>query len=199
MKRIITLSIYMFAMVTGIASYANEASLSLDGNKKSEITLTLDNVKEGQMLSIKDVYGIALYNSKIEFSGIYNNKFDLTALPNGKYSFEHEKGYEIKIIPFTVVKGEVTFNEKDEKSIFKPVVAFKNNNVYLTQLSLDQEEVKVKIYYTSENSEFKLIHSEDISNTTNINRIYKLAEKRTGNYKVIINADGRDYVEYFTI
>ncbi|MDW5289484.1 hypothetical protein [Formosa sp. PL04] len=198
MKRILVLSIYMFAMVTGIATYANASSK--DGErKKSEITLTLNDVKEGQLLSIKDINGIVLYNSTIATSGLYNNKFDLTALPNGTYYFEHEKGYEIKIIPFTVSIGEVTFNKKNEKSIFKPVVNLKNNNLYLTQLSLDKSDVEVKIYYTSDNSEFNLIHSEDISNTTNINRIYKLAEKRTGNYKVIINANGRDYVEYFTI
>ncbi|WP_066223205.1 hypothetical protein [Formosa haliotis] len=199
MKKVITLSIYMLAMVTGMATYANTASTNFDGGKKKEITLTLNNVKEGQKLSIKDNYGTILYNTKIASTGFYNNKFDLTALPNGEYSFEHEKGYEIKVIPFTVAKGEVTFNKQKEVSVFKPVVNFKDNNVYVNKLDLNKEKVNVNIYYASNDSEFQLIHSDEITDTTNVKRIYGLSQKRAGSYKVIINADGRDYVEYFKI
>ncbi|WP_299782070.1 hypothetical protein [uncultured Formosa sp.] len=198
MKKVLVFSIYMLALTTGISSFANTSSDNIKG-KKLEIVLTLDNVKEGQELSIKDDYGIVLYNTTFETSGIYNNKFDLTALPDGDYSFEHEKGFEVKIMPFKVALGEVTFNKQAEKSIFKPVIKFNENKIYISKLDLNQEKVEVKIYYTTNNANSDLIHSETFSNTTDINRIYSLAGKRSGSYKVIINADGRNYVEQFKI
>ncbi|MHA7942325.1 hypothetical protein ACJOV8_004585 [Formosa sp. 3Alg 14/1] len=201
MRKLLALSIYMFAMITGISSYANDNLSNVDSRKKSEITLTLNHVKAGQLLSIKDEYGIALYKSTISTSGAYNNTFDLTALPNGDYSFEHEKGLEIKIIPFTVSNEEVTFNREEERSIFKPSVKFKNNAVYLTQLDLDKEEVSVNIYYSSNDSysNDELIYTEKISDEASIQRIYSLSEKRAGHYKVFISANGRNYVEHFKI
>jgi len=200
MKKLLALSIYMFAMVTGISSYANDNVSNLDIRKKSEITLRLNHVKAGQLLSIKDNYGVALYKSTISTSGAYNNTFDLTALPNGKYSFEHEKGLEIKIIPFTVSNEEVTFNKEEERSIFKPSVKFKDSTVFLTQLDLDKEEVSVNIYYSfSDDSSEELIYSEKISDESSIQRIYNLSEKRSGYYKVFISANGRNYVEHFKI
>ncbi|MFB9053130.1 hypothetical protein ACFFVB_08555 [Formosa undariae] len=201
MRKLLALSIYMFAMVTGISSYANDNLSKLDNRKKSEITLTLNHVKEGQLLSIKDNYGYALYKSTISTSGAYNNTFDLTALPNGNYSFEHEKGLEIKIIPFTVSNEEVVFNKEEEKSIFKPSVKFKDHTVFLTQLDLNKEDVEVNIYYSSNASysNDELIYSEKISDETSIQRIYSLSEKRSGHYKVFISANGRNYVEHFKI
>jgi len=200
MKKVLALSIYMLAMVTGIATYANAGIPDFIGGKKSAVTLTINNVKEGQLLSIKDKSGFMLYNSTIATTGVYNNKFDLTALPDGEYSFEHEKGYEIKIMPFKVSEGQVTFNAANERSVFKPVVNLKNNNVYLTKLNLEQEKVTVSIYYSTTNkSEDNLIHSENISGETNIERVYSLSEKQVGNYKVIISANGRNYVENFKI
>ncbi|WP_159022239.1 hypothetical protein [Formosa sp. L2A11] len=199
MKKVLVFSL-MLALTTGVSSFANTSSDNLKGTK-SEIVLTLNNVKEGQKLSIKDDYGIVLYNTTIETSGLYNNKFDLTALPDGDYSFEHEKGFEIQIMPFTVSLGAVTFNEASEKSIFKPVVKFEENKIYVSKLDLEKENVEVKIYYTTNNSEldYELIHTEKFSDTADINRIYSLSKKHSGNYKVIVNANGREYVEQFKI
>ncbi|MBP1840485.1 hypothetical protein [Formosa algae] len=196
MKKVFVFSIYMLA---GISGFANTSNNDIVAENKSEVVLTLNNVKEGQELAIKDAYGSILYNTTIKTTGLYNNKFDLTALPDGQYSFEHEKGFEIEIMPFTVSLGNVTFNKSEEKSIFKPVIKFKENKIYVSKLDLNKEDVDVKIYYTSNNSDFNIIHSETFSNTTDINRIYSLAEKRSGSYKVIINANGRNYVEQFKI
>ena len=202
MKKVITHSICMLVMITNIAtSFASNAS-SLNVEKENmEITFKLENVKVGQQLSIKDVNGLVLYKKTIEKDGIYTNKYDLTALPNGLYYFEHEKDYQINIIPFIVAFNEVTFNKKSEKTIFKPVLKVKDSHLYFSKLDLDKENVKINIYYTpiKTSSEYDLLHTEKFEDTVKIERIYSLSKTRAGNYKVVVNANGREYIEYFSI
>ncbi|WP_066223193.1 hypothetical protein [Formosa haliotis] len=202
MKKVITHSICMLVMVTSIAtSFANPLSLENKERMDMEITLTLGNVKAGQQLFIKDVNGMILYKKTIEKSGIFANKFDLTALPNGKYYFEHEKDFQIKIIPFKVTFNEVKFDKLNEKIIFKPVVRVNNNHLYFSKLDLDKEDVEVNIYYdgSRDSAGYDLIHTENFTDTAKIERIYSLSKTRGGNYKVVVKANGRNYVEYFSI
>ncbi|WP_159022010.1 hypothetical protein [Formosa sp. L2A11] len=202
MKKVITHSICMLVMITGIATgFANNLS-SLKVEKESmEITLTLDNVKAGQKLSIKDINGLILYKKTIEKEGIFSNKFDLTALPDGKYYFEHEKDFQIKIIPFKVTSNTVTFDKANEKTIFKPVLKTKDNYLYFSKLDLEKEDVKINIYHESNknNSGYNLVYNEDFTDSTKIERIYSLSKIHEGRYKVVVTANGRDYVEYFSI
>ena len=202
MKKVITHSICMLVMITSIAtSFASNAS-SLNAEKENmEITFKLENVKAGQQLFIKDVNGLVLYKKIIEKEGIYTNKYDLTALPNGLYYFEHEKDYQIKIIPFIVAFNEVTFNKESEKTIFKPVLKVKDNHLFFSKLDLNQEDAKINIYYTPNklSSEYDLLHTEKFEGTLKIERIYSLSKTRKGDYKVVVNANGRDYIEYFSI
>ncbi|WP_159022005.1 hypothetical protein [Formosa sp. L2A11] len=201
MKKFITLSICLLVMTSSIAAtYANISLSKKDDATKKEITLTLNDVKAGQKLSIEDENGVILYNQTIQKSGVYNNRFDLSALPNGDYHFEHEKDHYTKLIPFTVSLGEVNFDKANEKIIYKPIVKVKNDYIYVSKLDLEKDDVKIDIYYSAKNkSEFQLVHSDKISDTVKIERAYRLSELHKGNYKVIINSNGKSYIENFKI
>jgi len=198
MKKVMTLSICLLVTLTSLASgFENNMSSNFDDK---ELTLTLNNVKEGQNLSIKDDYGFVLYKKVFKKSGDAKNTFDLSALPNGTYYFEHEKDYEIKVIPFNVKSGEVTYDTLNEKIIHKPVVRLTNNKVYVSKLELEKGDVSVSLYYADDfNDGFEIIHSENFEDKANIQRIYSLSKTKSGNYKMVINANGRDYIEYFSI
>ncbi|PNW30205.1 hypothetical protein [Formosa algae] len=201
MKNLITLSICLLVMTTSIAStYTNISFSKKDDGTKMEITLTLNDVKAGQKLSIKDENGVTLYNQTIQKTGIYNSRFDLSALPNGDYYFEHNKDYYTKLIPFTVAQGEVNFDKANEKVIYKPVVRIKNDFIYVSKLDLEQNDVSIDIYYSAKDkSEFKLVQSDEISNTMKIERAYRISEQHKGNYKVVIKSNGHTYNENFKI
>ena len=202
MKKVITHSICMLVMITSIATgFASNLSSLTAERESMEITLTLDHVKAGQQLFIKDMNGSVLYKKIIEQEGLFKNKFDLTALPSGAYFFEHEKDFQIKIIPFKVTFEEVTFEKDNEKTIFKPVLKVKDNCLYFSKLDLDKERVEINIYHDDSliTTGYNLIYTEEISNTPKIERVYSLAKVRKGNYKVVTSANGRDYVEYFSI
>lgn len=203
MKNLMKLSICLLIAASTITTgYAKAFTSNSDDKEKMEITLTLKYVKEGQQLLIKDLSGLVIYKEKIEETGFYNHKFDLTHLPYGDYYFEHQKDFQIKIIPFHVSSKTVNFNTEKEILIYKPVVKLKDHHLMLTKLALEKEELNVKIYFDAapnSSSEFDLIYSETIKNTLNIERIYQLSPKQKGDYKIILESNGRTYTENISI
>lgn len=71
--------------------------------------------------------------------------------------------------------------------------------MYLSKLELDKTDVTVSLSFENEINDYKVIHTENFKNTANIQRVYSLAENVSGNYKVVIKADGKEFVEYFSI
>ncbi|MDO7172243.1 hypothetical protein [Mariniflexile sp. AS56] len=201
MKNVLNISKKGFLMVTLFAtllSFANEKAFFSIENDAKRTSLTLNNVKQGNLLSIKDINGIVLYKELILQSGIYTKGFDLTSLPNGGYIFELDKDVEIQTIPFTVLSDTVTFKKDMENTIFKPVTRIKGDIVYVSRLSLSKAPMDIAIYFTgseSISSTPELIYSEKITNTENLSRIYRLSGKQKGDYKLIFKTEGREFTK----
>lgn len=202
MKNAITNTKKGFLMVTMFAtllSFAKEESFYLIKNDAKRTSLSLNNVKEGNLLSIKDNNGVVLFKESIKKAGIYTKGFDLTSLPDGLYLFELEKDLEIKTIPFTVKSEEVTFNENAETKVFKPYVKANDDMVYVSMLALNAEPLLVEIYFTESNllNNFELVHSEKISGEKIIQKAFKLSGINNGSYKVVCYSHGRKFVKTF--
>ncbi|WP_299548088.1 hypothetical protein [Seonamhaeicola sp.] len=184
--------ILMVAMMATVMGYANEISLIKYGRDLRATALTIANVKEGNLLSIKDGYGITLYKEVIEQTGLYNKGFDLTDLPDGNYFFELEKDMEIKTIPFTVKSNEVTFNKEKETKVFKPFVREKKDLVYITKLAPNKEPLAISVYGLYGGSS-ELLYKETIEGVQNIERAFKLQE---GKYKIVFASNNREFTKY---
>ena len=154
--------------------------------------LTINNVKAGNLLSIKDVNGITLYKEFIEESGVYRKGFDLTALPNGNYIFEVDKDLEVEMIPFTVSNNKVVFNRNAEVTMYKPFVRQQDDAIYITQFLPDFSKAKIEIY-ANYNGELELLHVDKIENSQLIQKAYRLEK---GSYKIIINSNNREYTKF---
>ncbi|PKQ45664.1 hypothetical protein [Confluentibacter flavum] len=188
--------ILMVAMLAASLSFANEGTPFFTIKNESERTsLTLALVKEGNLLSIKDYNGMILYKEVIQKTGTYTKGFDLTALPNGKYIFELDSDIEIKTIPFTVETNTVVFEKDMEKSIFKPVTRVKGNIVFVSQLTLNNKPLKIDIYFEGSNNS-ELVLTETIKDTKCIERIYKLTGLKNGNYTMVFNTEGREFIKH---
>jgi len=188
-------SILTAVMLTAMMSYATNGLEINPNNDLKKTTFSLNNVKEGNQLIIKDINGIILYKEQIEKSGTYSKGFDLTSLPSGSYVFELQKDLEIKFFPFTVNDETVVFNG-EETIIHKPFVTQKGNYVYVSKLALNEEPLEIKIYYDSE-----LIYSEEIKNTKTIEKTFKLSTKgrETSKYTMVLKTNDREYFEYITL
>src|SRR5690606_23514561 len=157
--------------------------------------LTLENVKQGNTLYIKDNYGVKLYEEIIHKNGLFSKGFDLTALPNGDYHFELDTDVQIKVIPFTVESNSVEVKSKLTKVIFKPTVKVKRNLVFVSKLALNGEPLDIEVYYEKANGS-ELVLTETIKDTQNIERVYRLTDDlKTGDYKIVFHTNGREFTE----
>jgi len=198
MKKVIKTNVLMVAIFTMMLNNANANNFIPLKKELKETTLTLNNVKKGHRLLIKDLNGLVLYKEFIQDSGSYYKGFDLTSLPSGDYYFELDKDLEIKIIPFNVTFNDVVFDKKNETSIFKPTVRVKNNKVFISKLSLDLKPFEIKVYQENPGKDY-LLYSETIENTKVIERLYTLPENQKVSYKIIFKTEGREFVEHINI
>jgi len=199
MKKEFKSSALMVIIFTVMLGSVNASNLIPFNKELKKTTLTLNNVKKGQKLLIKDSNGLILYKELIKDSGAYYKGFDLTSLPNGNYYFELNKDVEIKIIPFNVTSNNVVFNKEKEVSIFKPIVSAKDNKVFVSKLSLGLKPLEVKIFQESSSNSDYLLFSETIENTKIIERIYSLPKTEKVRYRLVFTTEGREFVEYINI
>ncbi|MEW4922468.1 hypothetical protein [Algibacter sp. 2305UL17-15] len=187
--------ILMVTMFATLLSFANDASLFKIKNDAERTSLTLYNVKQGNLLSIKDTNGVILFKNYIQGSGTYTKSFDLTALPNGTYVFEIDKDLEINTIPFTVKSNNVLFDKEKGETIFKPMVRINDDMVYVSKLSLNEDPFEIEIYFKGLNGS-ELMFAETIESTKTIERIYKLGGLDFGSYKLVFHTEGREFIKY---
>jgi len=195
MKNLMKNTLVIVVLFTALLANANTSLNTLNDVRKT--VLTLNDVKQGDELLIKNVYGIILYKETIKNSGSYNKGFDLTELPKGDYFFELNKDFQIKIFPFKVSNHVVVFNNNKETTIFKPSIRNKENKVYINKLSLNLEPLEVSVYYEDAvSNDFNLIYSETLENSNSISRILNLDIQKKGKYKIVTKTEGRKFVDY---
>lgn len=184
--------ILLFHLLITVFSYSS--AMTSFGNKHEieKTIIKLDNVKQGQLLIIKDYRGAVLYNEVLEKEGTYSKVFNLSELPQGEYYFELKKDLEIKVLPFKVKHQTVEILSEKEFTLFVPIIRSKKNKIYLSRMSMNNMPLKVNIYYEGDNDE-ELIYSENIKNQNIIERIYALDERLKGLYKIIVSTEGRSF------
>ncbi|WP_432416484.1 hypothetical protein, partial [Flavivirga aquatica] len=107
--KIIKKSLVIATVFATILSNATEVSLITVKEDVKKTALTINNVKKGNLLSIKDSNGIILYKELIKTTGTYKKGFDLAVLPDGNYFFVVDKDLEVNTIPFSVNSSKVLF------------------------------------------------------------------------------------------
>ena len=190
-----TIKKYLVAVtfLLSLISYATEKNISstIEGRK---VKVEFTGVKKGQVLFIKNANSIVIYSDIIEMSGNYARTFDLTVLENGVYTTELDKKFETIIKPFLVQNRQVTFLPEENKTIFKPVIRIQDNLILISKMSLENQPIKIRLYYKGE-----VIYTEIAKDTKILNRALRLLKNKKGNYTVSINADNKNYSETFKI
>jgi len=188
MKRNALLVALMFGT---FVSYAH----STDAKNTASNDVTVNDVREGHLLAIKDNTGRTIYSENVNSNGNFNTSYDLSQLKDGLYTLELSKDYEIKTKQFVVTAKAVTFLENTEKSVYKPVFRMENSRMLISQLALDKEStLEIEIFFEGER-----IHQEEVTGNAILNRVYNLKEKTPGRYKVVMKANGRTYRRNFKI
>ncbi|MFY0629059.1 MAG: hypothetical protein JXR05_01690 [Flavobacteriaceae bacterium] len=188
MKTFIRRSLLVTFMLGTLISYATE-------NNETKVKVELTNVKEGQNWSIKNSRGNVIHKEEIKRNGSFTRDFNFTSLKNGYYTIEVNKDFQIDIVPFTIVSGKVTFYKNAEKTIFKPIFRAEENKIMISKLDFESSSLRVTIYF-----EGAVIFKDVIqAKEEKLKRIYKLREDKKGDYKVVMKANDRTYINEFSL
>lgn len=191
MKTIKNLILVVVFTMTGFVNFANNTNTLLDAKK---VTIVFNDAKKGHKLTVKDNYGTILHSENVTKEGKLIKKFDFSKLENGNYSLELEKDFQIIIKSIKIEGNNVTFNENSKKVIFKPVIRNEDNKLMISKIAFDKKPLKVVLYYNNE-----VIYSETVKGDSIVNRVYILDKKIKGNYRVVVNNNGRSYSNEFKI
>ncbi len=187
MKTLIKKSLVLVIILTSMVSYSNELGITSD-NKNANVTeFTLNDVKEGSTLYIKDSDGSILYNETIGKSGTFSKNFDLTNLPDANYYFEVDYQKQITIIPVTVFANMASVQVNEAYTITKPDVVLDNNYVYISKELADKQSVAIDVYYEGHD----LAYSENLRHAEKVNRVYDFSGSKKGEYVILVKSEGR--------
>ncbi|WP_170034608.1 MULTISPECIES: DUF3244 domain-containing protein [Nonlabens] len=182
--------LFIALMLTALTGYATDVTSIVP--PKSVTVVQFDNVKKGHQLTIKDTENVTLYNETIKSTGNYTKQFDLTTLENGSYTIELNKDSEVLTRSFNVENGIV--NLSTEMTFYKPVATKRNNQLFVSQLSSNDEVLDVLIYYNNE-----LVHKEAISDSSDLKRVFQLSPDKKGEYFIIMKSAGKSFYKTFTL
>ncbi|PLX04322.1 MAG: hypothetical protein C0595_03815 [Marinilabiliales bacterium] len=189
MKRIIKRSLFILLMIITFKTYSNITdSIIIRTYSNSEI-VTVDRLRVGTSLKIKDDNGIILHRKEISDSTMYTKSFELSNLPNNTYYLEIENVNEIKIIPLVVNNEYVKYLRSDERTISKPNVQVNGKMVHVNQNSTEEQDFHIIIYYEDQNIAFE----EKMRNSKNFSRSYDFTGSLYGDYTIELITEGRTY------
>ena len=190
-KTIIKIS--LIALIFGsLTAYSNEVNLKKEAKFSTKIEV--DNVKNRQLLFIKNTSGKIIHKEIINLERATPYEFDFSGLENGYYTLEINKDFQIEIKPFTIISGEVIFHKKGEKTIFKPVIRAEKNKIFISKLNFIETSIHISIYYENE-----IIFTDNVKGDSIIEKIYSLQKDKKGSYKVITIVNDRKYTKEFSL
>ena len=125
MKNLIKNVLMIVLVMTTFLNYGNtknkfENSFTIISNTKLKVVF--NDVKKGEILTVKEKNGTILYSEKISTDGKLIKILDLSSLKNGNYIIELEKDFQIIVNHVTIKNNNVVFNQNKTEVIFKTVV-----------------------------------------------------------------------------
>jgi hypothetical protein len=196
MKKLTKKSLIVLGLFASMLTYAN-GEIEMIKEKESNVTnISFKKLKQGSMLSVKDMNGIVLYKESVVKAGDYSKGFDLTSLPNGDYFFELDTEFEIMIIPFNVVSNQVAFKKEEKSTIFKPFVRVKGDKVFVSRFSFEESPIEYRIYYKDN---YDLVLTEKFKDQKHLKRVYDFSTAQKGNYVFVFKSNGRKFTKTIKI
>lgn len=178
------------ALLTSIVVNASKI-FTTKSSKSKVVTITLTEVIEGEVLSINNANGLAVYSETLHQSDLYKKEIDFSTFPTGAYYLKANKNSNkngVEVTQVFVGDKKVSIVSNAIKIFKTPEVKLKNNSVLKVLLNNPRNlAVNISIYDTN-GIEIK-------SNYTNdkiVYRAYNFNALGKGTYTISI-AQGDSY------
>ena len=189
MKRLRKLILAMVIIFTTSTSYSTQYIdvTSPDSSRISHVFF--EDVNEGSLFTIVDIYGKIIYNEIINETGSYSRKLDLTNLPDSQYYFEIDDEDEIEIIPFTIIESIAVVKQDEKSTIYKPEITVVDNMVYVSKKLDGKQSMDIEIYY----EDYNLAYGEKFKDVFSLSRVYDFSTSKKGKYIIHIKSEGKTF------
>jgi hypothetical protein len=184
MKNLILVTAFILAsFLQMIASDApKSATLDVVSNEKSIVLNSSTVSEETKTFTITDQSGAILFTDIIE-KNKKRVKYDLKRLPNGDYSIKIAGNNSIEFYQATISDNDVSLT--NAKTYFRPAIQQSENNIVVSSINLNDEDLQVSIY----DSSHELIYKSNEQRTGNFQKTYNLKQLAEGEYNVIVSTD----------
>jgi hypothetical protein len=184
MKNLILVTAFILAsFLQMIASDApKSATLDVVSNEKSIVLNSSSVTEETKTFTITDQSGAILFTDIIE-KNKKRVKYDLKRLPNGDYSIKIAGNNSIEFYQATISDNDVSLT--NAKTYFRPAIQQSENNIVVSSINLNDEDLQVSIY----DSSHELIYKSNEQRTGNFQKTYNLKQLAEGEYNVIVSTD----------
>lgn len=188
MKNAIKFSLLVILLNTG---YTMEAAEGLDIKvlDGQNIIVELNGGSKGNILLLKDEFGMVLFKDSITTNSSYRKAFNLELVPNGIYylNLDNRSGIQTSVISKTNYGLEI---EKEFGLVFKPFFKIINKQVRVLLTNPEESETFLNVYDSS-----GILVGNIKSKEMMIKKTLDFSNVPSGKYRIEIEINGQKFTE----
>lgn len=193
MKKLIKTGLLSVALVASLV--ANASKIVTTASSKSKVVyIGLTNISQGEVLSIKDAYGVKLYSKSLGSTKAFNKKFDFSSTPNGIYFIETKEAKEITVTPVIVSEDKIAIIKESSKRFRAPNITLNDNVARVLVRNFNEVPVSINIYDDAGNA-----LKEDKTENLLIYNAYNFSDLPTGTYTISVTQGEYNFTETIKI
>ncbi len=195
MKRTLKFSLLAVLLLLSASTQASVLSVKIENS--STINVTLSNIIKGQKLSLKDYYGVKLFDITLTAMPSYKKLFDFKTVKGGIYFIETETDFDVKITPVVNNAYGVSLINNSTITIFKPTILLKDKILMMNMTRVAKVPLLISIY----DKNGSLIFDEKFEgDMAVVKRTYNLEKLPKGEYDMHFDISGeRVFIKDFTL
>lgn len=174
-------------------SIAASPKLNLTPNTAKSLSLTLNAADQQTNIRLFDIEGRTIFSENIMGQEMFSKRFDLSKLEKGTFLFMVEN--KLKEIVYTIELNDSEVKIIDRNENAKPVFRKRKGRVFLNLLNLEEKDVKIKVYDSSE----RVVFEETIANTIFVEKVFNFEKAFEGNYTIMVQDAINSYYEVVVV
>ncbi len=169
--------------------FASEMKPNVTTTTDKTITVNFDQTTNAPVdVILKDAAGFRLLEESLNSQDAQRRKYNLKNLPAGNYTLEIHEDFRITTESISIDNN--TIEVTNEEVTFKPVCSQTQDHWNINLLLL-KKDADITIY----NADDKPVYTAKFRGEQNISKSYDISNLEIGNYKAVIQVDGKSFSE----
>lgn len=194
MKKISKFGLMLGVTLLTVNLYAGTVGFTLDVKKEQGkmVTFALNKLDKID-LYIYDAEGKIIHSEKVDSPTSINRTYDLKALPEGIYFLEAESDTKISRYEISVVGATAKLSANAISEIYKPSFVNKNGLIRVSFLNMDKSPVNIKVYDRANNE----VYDSEVILDQEVKKVFNINEVNDEEYTFVMTYKDKSYAKTF--